>query len=63
MRCYRLAASDGGSLPAHAWLKIGAIVRVPRSDILLPGAQWNPDEQAWVMPIWTECPDPTEDRP
>lgn len=58
MRFYQLTATDGGPLPEHDWLKVGAIIRVPRKNSQKPGAQWNPDTASWVTPIWTEIDDP-----
>jgi hypothetical protein len=59
MRYYQLTATDGGPLPPHPWLHVGAIIRVERSNCKKPGAQWNPETSNWVMPIWTPCDDPT----
>jgi len=61
VRFYRLTATEGGTLPPHEWLRIGAVIRVPRSNSTKPGAQWNPDEQAWVTPVWTEVADPRKE--
>lgn len=58
MRYYRLASVTHGTLPEHEWLKVGAIIRVPRSNSHKPGPQWNADEAAWVTPVWVECADP-----
>ena len=63
MRFYKLTATDGGPLPPHEWLKLGAIIRVARRNSPKPGAQWNAETCNWVMPIWTECADPREDQP
>lgn len=59
-RFYRLDRTDGGELPPHPALKIGAIIKVPRSNTAKPGAQWNSATCQWVTPIWVECDDPTE---
>jgi hypothetical protein len=58
VRYYRLDRTEGGPLPAHDRLKVGAIIRVPRSNSRKPGAQWNPDTGNWVTPIWVECDNP-----
>ena len=62
MRYYRLARTDGGPLPESSTLKVGAIIRVPRSNSPKPGAQWNDETKCWVSPIWVECEDPTQER-
>ena len=59
MRFYQCVGTDGGSLPEHPWLKVGAIIRVPRSNSAKPGAQWNPETSSWVSPIWREVDEPT----
>lgn len=58
MRYYELVGTEGGLLPPHSRLKVGAIIRVPRSNSRKPGAQWNPETACWVAPIWRECDDP-----
>lgn len=62
MRFYELTGTDGGPLPPHPHLRVGAIIRVPRANSRKPGAQWNPETQCWVMPIWTERDDPTAEH-
>lgn len=59
MRYYRLDRVEGGELPQGDRLKVGAIIRVPRSNSLKPGAQFNHETGDWAVPIWVECEDPT----
>ena len=58
MRFYRLDHTNGGPLPEHPWLKVGAIIRVARSNSRKPGAVWNPETCNWVVPVWVECDNP-----
>lgn len=57
-RFFELTGTDGGDLPPHPQLKVGAIIAVKRANSPLPGAQWNAEAKCWVTPIWTECADP-----
>ena len=59
VRYYKLTGTEGGPLPPHEWLKVGAVIRVARSNARKPGHVWNPDTCNWVTPIWTECADPS----
>jgi hypothetical protein len=58
VRFYQLAATDGGPLPDHDHLKVGAIIRVPRKNSRKPGAVFNTETGNWVIPIWVEVADP-----
>lgn len=58
-RYYRLDHTDGGPLPEHPWLKVGAIIKVARTNSSKPGAVFNKETHNWVSPRWVECDDPT----
>lgn len=57
-RFYRLDRTEGGPLPEHPWLRLGAVIKVARSNARKPGVVFNPETLNWVTPIWVECEDP-----
>lgn len=57
-RHFQITGTDGGPLPPHPRLKVGAILRVTDPSDLEHLCQWNDETGNWVAPLWTEVEDP-----